>query len=300
MRNPFLPLLAFCGLLLALFMVFLGMQRPPTPPLPVEPPLSPYKHFVAGSGIIESSSENIAISTPFSEIVDSVSVVPGMEVAAGSPLFTLNQEILLSDLAGAKASFNLALQKSENAAEQFQFFQQLKDKRAVSAKEFTTQEQNLKIAISELEVAKSIVNTVETKLSRSTIKAPFAGRVLEVNIHPGEIANTNGQMPLILFGAAKPYFVRVDIDEVEAWRIKSGAKAVAYLRGNSKFKLPLHFIRIEPYIKPKTNLTGDDSEKIDTRVLQVIFRLDDKNGPLYPGELVDVYIDAGEDDALEQ
>jgi len=43
---------------------------------------------------------------------------------------------------------------------------------------------------------------------------------------------------------------------------------------------------------PKKNLTGDSTERVDTRVLQVIFALD-RNVPVYAGQQMDVFIDAG-------
>jgi hypothetical protein len=43
---------------------------------------------------------------------------------------------------------------------------------------------------------------------------------------------------------------------------------------------------------PKKNLTGDTTERVDTRVLQVIFALD-KGTPVYAGQQMDVFIDPG-------
>ena len=71
-----------------------------------------------------------------------------------------------------------------------------------------------------------------------------------------------------------------------------GAAAVASVRGDSSHRYGLHFVRFEPYVIPKKNLTGDSMERVDTRVLQVIFALD-KNAPVYAGQQMDVFIDAG-------
>ena len=54
----------------------------------------------------------------------------------------------------------------------------------------------------------------------------------------------------------------------------------------------MRFIRFEPYVIPKKNLTGDSTERVDTRVLQVIFALE-KNAPVFAGHQMDVVIDAG-------
>jgi len=55
--------------------------------------------------------------------------------------------------------------------------------------------------------------------------------------------------------------------------------------------LSLTFDRIEPYIVPKRSLTGDNRERVDTRVLQVIYRFERPSFPLYVGQQVDVYIE---------
>ena len=40
------------------------------------------------------------------------------------------------------------------------------------------------------------------------------------------------------------------------------------------FRMKLRFVRIEPFVLPKRNLTGDSLERVDTRVLQVIYEFD--------------------------
>ena len=43
---------------------------------------------------------------------------------------------------------------------------------------------------------------------------------------------------------------------------------------------PLHFVRFEPYVIPKESLTGDTTERVDTRVLQVIYSFDRGDMPI--------------------
>ncbi|HMP04478.1 MAG TPA: hypothetical protein PKC45_18460, partial [Gemmatales bacterium] len=86
--------------------------------------------------------------------------------------------------------------------------------------------------------------------------------------------------------------VRVDIDEHDIPRFRAGAKAEAQLRGHSETRFPLTFVRIEPYVIPKRSLTGDNAERVDTRVLQVIYALEPgREQPLFVGQQVEVYID---------
>ena len=71
----------------------------------------------------------------------------------------------------------------------------------------------------------------------------------------------------------------------------SGLDATFSLKSDSSKKFKVQFVRIEPYVIPKVSLTGASTERVDTRVLQVIYKLDrPKDQPLYVGQQVDVFI----------
>ena len=72
----------------------------------------------------------------------------------------------------------------------------------------------------------------------------------------------------------------------------AGAAATGYLRGHQEIRTPLRFVRFEPYFVPKKSLTGDSTERVDTRVLQVIFRFERGDLPVFVGQQMDVFIDA--------
>jgi hypothetical protein len=82
------------------------------------------------------------------------------------------------------------------------------------------------------------------------------------------------------------------VDEHDIPRFRSAAAARAMLRGDPSQEFALRFVRVEPYVIPKKSLTGDNSERVDTRVLQVIYAVQGAKGPLYVGQQLDVYIQA--------
>ena len=53
---------------------------------------------------------------------------------------------------------------------------------------------------------------------------------------------------------------------------QQGAEAVATLKGRPRSGSRSKFVKVEPYVIPKQSLTGDNSERVDTRVLQVDLR----------------------------
>ncbi|MBL8150953.1 MAG: efflux RND transporter periplasmic adaptor subunit [Blastocatellia bacterium] len=153
---------------------------------------------------------------------------------------------------------------------------------------------DIEVARAEIALAESQVKQVQTDIERLTVVAPVSGQILQSNIHPGEYA-TSGQIqkPLMMIGDLSSLHIRVDIDESNARWIESGAPAEAVVRGASDKKLSLEFVRFEPYVTPKKSLTGESTERVDTRVLQVIYRIKDKNKSLYVGQQMDVFIASG-------
>lgn len=70
----------------------------------------------------------------------------------------------------------------------------------------------------------------------------------------------------------------------------SEMKAQMPLRG-SNMKVLLEYVRTQPLVSPKIELSNQRTERVDVRVLPVIFRVKNSaNKNLYSGELVDVYI----------
>ena len=152
---------------------------------------------------------------------------------------------------------------------------------------------DLEIAKSEVVQASAAVRQDQINLTRLTVTAPVDGIILQNKVRLGQFAQCGPlSQPLMVFGGGGNLHLRIDIDENDAWRVRAGATALARLRGASTVSYPLEFVRVEPYIVPKKSLTGDATERVDTRVLQVIYRFKDSKAPLYDGQQMDVYIDA--------
>ena len=150
-----------------------------------------------------------------------------------------------------------------------------------------------------LEVQKAAVAQAEAGLVRAqtnlelrTIKAPKAGTILSVKIREGEFVPASILAnPLITMGQIDPLHVRVDIDESEIPRFRKDAVATATLRGSSGKGVQLAYVRTEPLVIPKRNLTGTVAERVDTRVMQVIYSVSPQAIGATVGQQVDVYIE---------
>ena len=306
-RKFLLPVLAVLGVMVAVYSVVAGQRKLP-PAAPIAEPAQPsFDAYVAGTGLVEASTENIAVGTPVGGVVTEIDVKVGDQVKAGQPLFKIDDRDLQAELAvriagvqSARASAATAAASLADVKNQLEMWQGVQDARAVSKDELErkryavqVQEAKLAQAQAEAESAEAQVKATKIETDRRLVKAPVDGQVLQVKIRLGESAQTGAlATPLMLIGNTNVVHVRVDVDENDAWRVRPDAAAAAYVRGNRDLKTDLKFVRIEPYVIPKRSLTGDSTERVDTRVLQVLYAFDRGSLPIYVGQQMDVYIDA--------
>ncbi len=153
------------------------------------------------------------------------------------------------------------------------------------------------IANAGVEEAQAQLDQAHTMLDLLQIRAPVAGSILQINVRPGEFVSASHIQSLILMGNLTPLHVRVSVDQEDIPRLKLRAPARAKLRGDlEQREIPLEFVRIEPYVIPKASLTGINIEKVDTRVMQLIYSVAPgdplvKEKKVLVGQLLDVFID---------
>ena len=138
-------------------------------------------------------------------------------------------------------------------------------------------------------------------LAKYAVKAPSDGVVLSINAAVGSYISTQGTYdtytqgsnPVLVMGDPQNYMgVRCYIDEILIQRLprSSEMKAEMFIRGTD-VRIPLQYVRVQPYVSPKVQLSNQRTERVDVRVLPVIFRFEKpRNANVYPGQLVDVYI----------
>jgi HlyD family secretion protein len=162
---------------------------------------------------------------------------------------------------------------------------------------------DLAIAEANIFQAKMQLQQTQTEIDRLTMKAPRKSsaekldpaktfyKVLQVNVRPGEYVGLTSGIATIVLGQVGQLHVRLDIDENDIARFDTKFPGVAKPRGNPKQEYKLKFVRVEPYVIPKRSLTGGNTERVDTRVLQVIYQIDTADKPLYVGQQMDVFLD---------
>jgi len=274
----------------AAMVVHLNGQSPITPP-PIAPSPKPYTTSVAASGIIEAMSENVSIGVPEAGLVLKVHVKVWDCVREGEPLFTLDDREVQAQLAVNEANVTVAEATLRRLQDQLSRLKGVNDPRAVSQDEVRTREHDVAVAAAQLEAARAQVAQNKVRLERLIVTAPRAGTILQVNLRPGEYASVTPKNASMVLGDVNHLQVRADVDEQNAPRLQPGQTATAYLKGDTTEPIELRFVRIEPYVVPKVSLTGSSTERVDTRVLQVIYSFDrPQHRPVYVGQQVDLFV----------
>jgi multidrug resistance efflux pump len=342
-RKYAVPLLALILLSFAVVHVVRAHTTPEKAAPPLLPGRTPFTKTVAGAGLVEAQTQNIAVGSALSGLVMDVPVQVGQRVKAGTVLFRLDDRAGKADLKIREANLVVTQAKHRRLVEfprqeelpaararlreaeanltmqnrLLDITRRLARQRAASREEVVQREQAYQTAgeqvararadlelleagawgpdkvVAQAEVAQALAQLEQTRieLDRLHVRAPVDGEVLQVNLRPGEFAAAGPGQALIVLGNVGRLHVRVEIDEHDIPRFRPGAMAQAAPRGNPQVAFPLTFVRVEPYVTPKKTLTNDSGERVDTRVLQVIYAVQRRDAGLYVGQQLDVSIE---------
>jgi HlyD family secretion protein len=320
-RKYGLPLLALIGVALAIAMVVADNRNAPAAQPAAQLASVPFSSYIFGPGIVEASTENITVGTPVSGIVTAVYAKWGDRVKRGVPLFKIDTRDLEAQLPAAAAkvkemeaqrsSANAKISEAQanlaRAENRLKVGEGLEVGVSISAQDLANRQFDVGVAKAglasaqgqveqinaQIDSANAQVTQLKNEMELRTVRAPISGRVLQMKTRLGEYAQSGAvSTPLMLLGDDTRLHVRVDIDENDAWRFQACAQAVASVRGNPQLKAPLQYVRTEPAVIPKVLLTGDTTQRTDTRVLQVVYSFYPASLHLYVGQLTDVFIDA--------
>ena len=295
--------------IIAVTLLVLRLKQPQPAPTPlVEPSRAPYADSIGARGMVEAVDENVRIAPLLPGLIAEVFVKVGDRVTKGQPLFRQDTRDADARIAYQKAQVGLLDAKVHEAEvmladrqDSFQRIEKLGRKDVVSEDErlrkyyaVRSAETALATTKADLELARAQLAQAEVTLDLLTVQSPRDGDILRVDLRAGEYASvppTDMNNPSLLLGETRFLQLRADVDEDSASRVRIGAQAVAFIKGMRSDPIPLRFVRIEPYVTTKKSLTGDSTERVDTRVLQVIYQFDQSKVPVYVGQQMDVFIE---------
>jgi HlyD family secretion protein len=289
--NKIIFILAIIGILAGLVAAYIfGMERKAQPPV-FKPVSNPFETAIYANGMIESEQPNGANINIFPEVsgpIIQVLVQEGQSVLAGTPLFTIEDSVQKANMELAEANLKAARDQYDKRRASYAI-----DPKSVSKDVLDTAEDAVIQTAAALKAAKAL-------LQYYSVKAPVDGVVLSVNAAVGGYVSSQGNYdtytelfdPLVVMSGPQDYMdVRCYVDEILVSRLPSKWHIQAQMQiTGTDIKVPLEFVRVQPYVSPKIELSNEKQEQVDLRVLPVIFRFEKKDFPVYPGQMVDVFI----------
>ncbi|POA31558.1 MULTISPECIES: efflux RND transporter periplasmic adaptor subunit [unclassified Pseudomonas] len=292
MKNRVLFVLAVIGVVAGVTAAYLLGRTPRPLPPAFAPASSTYDTAIYANGIIESEQpggSNIVIYPQVSGPITQVLVQEGQAVTRGTPLVTIDDAV-------SRANFELAQASLKTAQDQY-----TKRLASYGIDPKSISKDTLDTAKDTAAQAQAALKAANATLAQYAIKAPVDGVVLAINTTVGSYVSPQGAYdpyiqqfsPLAVMSAEQTYLaVRCYVDEILIARLPppEHIRAQMLIHG-SDIKVPLEFVRVQPYVSPKIQLSNQRQEKVDLRVLPVVFRFEKKDLPrVYPGQLVDVFI----------
>ena len=320
MRNKLLFALAIIGIISGFVSAYIyGIKTKAQPPA-FTPASNPYEKGIYANGIIESpqsSGENISIYPEVPGVVAKILISEGQLVKTGVPLLMLDDAVQRATAEQLKAQAESAKEQIGLAKANLKSLQDTLDKqkksydldpKSVSKDTLDTAQnavevgkENLAVAQKQYEASLKTFQASNVLLSKYLIKAPSDGVALSINTAVGSYISSQGSYdsytgsfgPAIVMGNLQDYIgVRCYIDEILIHRLPKPSQmhAQMFIRGTD-IKIPLEYVREQPNVTPKIELSNQRTERVDVRVLPIIFKfVKPKDISLYPGQLVDVYI----------
>ncbi|MGC1455924.1 MAG: biotin/lipoyl-binding protein [Nitrospirota bacterium] len=306
MRNKIIFIAAIIGLLIGIVASYIsGIEKKPQPPA-FNPASNPYTKGIYAEGIVESYQQNGANINIYPEVpgtIKQIMVSEGDIIKKGVPLILLDDSVQRATVGQQNALVEFATASLKSSEDQLD--KQRKsydmDPRSVSKNDLDNAQNAVNVAKANVEVMRKQYELAQALLAKYTLKAPIDGAILSINAAVGSYVSaqgsydtyTQGFTPVLVMGSSHPFIaVRCYIDEILISRLPQASQmhAQMFIRGTN-ISIPLEFVRVQPYVSPKVELSSQRTEKVDVRVLPVIFRLErPKDFTVYPGQLVDVYI----------
>jgi len=307
MKTNYFFMIASGGILAGMISVFVYNKTiKPRDPLAVS--YNPYTSGIYASGIIESHQKigsNINMFPAVPGPITNIYVRDGQSVKVGDPIFKVDsttQEGLAAESAALAQAAKVNLVSLEDQYSKLFKAYSLNPK-SVSKNSLDNAKNAVIAASQNVKAAEGQAAADAATLKKCTVYSPIDGVVLRMLAAVGDYASgdvgtfdpyTQGFLPVVSLGEDTPYLqVRVYVDELLTPQLPqpNALEATLFVRGMNNKSIPLSFEYIQPSTIPNIELSDNRNERVDVRVLPIVFRFErPKDITVYPGQLVDVYI----------
>lgn len=217
-----------------------------------------FSNTISLSGSIEAN-EQIEIRSEVSGIVENISFTEGSQVSKGQVLLKVNDIELRAQLAQSKTRESLASENERRA-------KLLLQKEAISQEEYD-------IASADFRTAKSQTQLIQAQIGKTSIRAPFSGKVGLRNISPGTYVTPATLIAKLV--NTNPLKITFSIPEKYASEITKNAE-ITFTVPNISEKFKAKIYAMEPEIETTT------------RTLKIRALTANSNGKLLPGTFANI------------
>lgn len=250
--------------------------------------------LIVAPAIIDATTDLTRVPALQSGLVETIDVSISQQVKKGQLLFTLikttaENNVMMQEIGfkQAKSSFLINTMELKHATKQWKRLKNI-DPRAISRaevqekkREMNLKSEQLKQSKNLLSIAKMNLKNARLSLSQFSVYAPKDGIVLQINTHINEFVGA--AQPIMMLGDAEKIMVRISMDERDAYRFKPNAPAYITNELNTKVKIPIQFIQLDPFI-----ITQD---RLNARVQEALYYCNRKDSPsLIAGQQFSAYL----------
>jgi len=192
--------------------------------------------------------------------VKKIHVVAGQQVAKDDPLVTIDDTDLLNEKASVETEIEGARIAVEKTRGNYDRANALFKAKLISKEVFSNLDADLRISENSLEKAERKLQTVNDRLSKTRVLAPFDGMILDVNVNVGQVvvgaASVNSGTVLLLFADLSRLLIFAQVNQLDAERLSVGQELTIRFVDEEEQGLKARIEFIAPVATVKNNIKG--------------------------------------------
>lgn len=126
----------------------------------------------------------------------------------------------------------------------------------------------------------------EQALDEHTLRAPMAGQILRIFVTPGELITVPPKRMAVQFCPDRPRFVRAEVDQAFAQRVKLGQPALIEDDASVGAVWRGHVMRLSDWYTQRREVAEEQLQLKDVRTLECLIDLEPGQAPLRIGQRV--------------